>query len=223
VNKNDLLSLVANDITTNANNEITGAILANVLTQSVNSSLNLDDGDSRLENYSVSNNSGVISNILAAGTTLNTCTLLLESGETAIGQNPVYRNVAGTSQATYLDETNDKFLFPSNLNTYSTAYTQYDVRVTLVIDHPAVSTNQSIMIKCSIKREVDDSVVSEVQHLIHHHPVATGEKVTLNFKTFVNTEADPYVVDGMYIALENMALSSGSFTLTEFDFRLFKS
>lgn len=223
MNKNDLLSLVANDITTNANNEITGAILANVLTQSVNSSLNLDDGDSRLENYSVSNNSGVISNILAAGTTLNTCTLLLESGETAIGQNPVYRNVAGTSQATYLDETNDKFLFPSNLNTYSTAYTQYDVRVTLVIDHPAVSTNQSIMIKCSIKREVDDSVVSEVQHLIHNHPVVTGEKLTLNFKTFVNTEADPYVVDGMYIELENMALSSGSFTLTEFDVRLFKS
>lgn len=221
--KNDLIALIATNITTNGNAQVSAANVRAVLEQMVDSDLNTVDGDSRIENYSVSNNSGVISNTIAATATLNLCTELLEANESSIGEFPVYRNVAGTSQATYLDEAGDKLLFPSNLQTYSTEYTQYIIRPTLKISHAPVGTNQTIEFFVSLKREVDDTVVSKKTHSIHNHAAQTDEPFTFDFVTFVNTESDPYVVDGMYIEIENSPLSSLSFEVTEIDLRIFKS
>lgn len=223
LSKNDLIALIDSTIVTNGNEQLSAADFRSVQQQIVDSALNEVDGDSRLENYSVSNSSGTVSNVFAAGDTLNAFTLLAEIDEAAIGQAPTYYNVSNIAQATYLDETSDKFLFPSNLNTYSTEYVQYQIRITLIIDYPAVSTNQSTVVRAKLVREVDDSVVADNQYLIHNHSASTAEKVTFDFTTFVNTESDPYVVDGMYVEIENMALSSTNFTLTEFDIRLFKS
>ena len=186
------------------------------------SSPELIAGDVRVQNYSVSNSTGVVSSVLAAGASLNINTLLLESGETAIGVTPAYKTIADAAQTTFTDETNDKFLFPSNLYTYNNVYTGYVVRGVLTVDHGAVSTNQSINIHLSLKREVDDSIVSQALKVIHNQASTTGEIMAFEFTTFVNSETDPYVVDGIYLDLTNDALSSGSFTLTKADVRIFK-
>ena len=223
LSQNDLISLIAGNIPTNGAAEVTAANVRNVLEQISDSALNTVDGDSRIESYSVSNNSGLIAQTLIAGATLNLCSTILEANEAAIGQNPVFLNVIGATQATYLDETNDKLLFPSNANTYSVIYAPYSIRVILKFDHGAVSTNQTIELFLTLRRVIDDSVVSQKTHIIHNHAAVTGQPVTLDFNTFVNTEADPYVVDGMYVQVENNASSSASIDITEFDLRIFKS
>lgn len=186
------------------------------------SSPELISNDVRVQNYSVFNSTGVVSSALAAGASLNINTLLLESGETAIGITPAYKTIADAAQATFTDETNDKFLFPSNLHTYNNEYSSYVCRVSLTIDHGAVSTNQAINIYCSLKRQLDDSIVSQSLKVIHNHASETGKIMTFEFTTFVNTESDPYVVDGVYIDLTSDAQSSASFTLTNADIRIFK-
>lgn len=186
------------------------------------SSPELISNDVRIQNYSVFNSTGVVSSALAAGASLNINTLLLEAGETAIGITPTYKTIADATQTTFTDETNDKFLFPSNLHTYNNEYSSYVFRVTLTIAHGAVSTNQAINIYCSLKRQLDNSIISQSLKVIHSHASDTDEILTFEFTTFVNTESDPYVVDGVYIDLTNDAQSSGSFTLTNADIRIFK-
>ena len=222
LSKNDLIALVANTIDTNGNEEITAADFRSVMGQMIDSALNTVNGDSRIEVFSMTNNSGVISVTLNAGGTLNLMTTITEAGEAAIGYPPVYKNVAGDTQLTFLDEINDKLLFPSNLQTYATTYTQYIIRLGLNVSHAAVSTNETIELFITLRREVDNSIVSKKTYSIHNHALETDKPITVEFVTFVSSETDPYVVDGMYIEVENNPDSSLSADITGVDLRVFK-
>jgi hypothetical protein len=121
-----------------------------------------------------------------------------------------------------LDETNDRFLYPSNLYTYNTSYTSFGIRVITTIDHPTVGSNQQTSIILRLRRHIDDSIVSEKEFDIVNKGAATGFSFTTEFLTFVNGETDPYVLDGMYIDILNSTDSDTNFTLVGGDIRKFK-
>jgi hypothetical protein len=178
--------------------------------------------DYRIQNYNINNNSGVITQVLTAGQSVRLTDFFTEAGETSLGIKPNYYNISDVPQSTYLDEVNDKYLFPSNLYTYNNVYCHFVFRVTLTLDHPLVGSNQITTLDIKLKREVDDSVVASMEWHAANKAASNGLLVTRNFDTYVNGEADPYVVDGMYIEATNNTDSDTDVTLKEVDVRLFK-
>lgn len=178
--------------------------------------------DVRTQNYSVNNNSGAVSQVLTAGQSLRFTSLYTEAAETTTGPKPDYYNTSNVAQSTYIDETNDKFLFPSNLYTYNTAYSQFIFRVILTLAHPALGSNQLSTIEIRLRREIDDSIVSSKEWNVANKGARSGFKVTRNFDTFVGDETDPYVVDGMYVDVMNSVDSDSNITIEGADIRLFR-
>ena len=164
----------------------------------------------------------MVSSVIAAGGSLNVNTLLLEAGESSLGVVPAFKNVSNVAQVTFTDETNDKFLFPSNLNTFNNVYSLYQVRANIIVSHPVLTTTQNITITASLKRVSDNSIVVSDEYTIQNHAADSGRKLTFNQPTYVNSETDPYVVGGVYFDISTSALSSGSLTVTGVDFVVFK-
>jgi hypothetical protein len=178
--------------------------------------------DYRVQNFHIENSTGAVSSVIAAGGSLNVNTLLLEAGESSLGVVPAFKNVSNVAQATFTDETNDKFLFPSNLNTFNNVYSIYQVRANIIVSHPVLTTTQNITITASLKRVSDNSIVVSDEYTIQNHAADSGRKLTFNQPTYVNSETDPYVVGGVYFDISTSALSSGSLTVTGVDFVVFK-
>ena len=219
LSKNDLIALLANTIDTNGNEELSAADFRAVMEQMIDSDYNqIDDV---LTKFKIGNDSGTVSQAIATGASLNLNTLLLNASETAVGVVPTFKNVSNVTQATFTDETNDKFLFPSNSNTFNNSYVPYIVRVTLTVDHGAITTTP-IRMTVALKNEVDDSVnsIDSVDH--GNEPITVGEKIAFNLVMYVGNESDPLVVDGGYIELTSGS-ASPPFTVTNVNVAIFKS
>jgi len=117
-------------------------------------------------------------------------------------------NTGGTAITNLLDETNDKYVFPSNLKTFGKTYVPYTIRVK-VTGTVAGGAEVDEEYPVRLRRVVDDSIISRIK-LTKVNSTTLNED-TANFLTFVNTETDPYVVDGMYIDILN---NTGGSTLT---------
>lgn len=178
--------------------------------------------DNRIQNYSVKGNTGAISQVLTPGSAYNFLTTMLNANESVSGIKPDFFDKNDQPQATYLDEANNRFIYPSNLYTFNTSYTPYNIRVITTIDHPAVGSNQVTSIIIRLRRYIDNSIVSEKNFDLSNKTAANGFIFTLEFLTFVGGETDPYVLDGMYIDVLNSADSSTNFTVVQCDIRKFK-
>jgi hypothetical protein len=244
LDQNDLLALIANELPDNTTKQNSSSDVRTVLSELVDSAYNVIDDvltqveyqaknaekivtsanialDYRVQKFKIENDSGTVSNAIAAGGALNLNSLLLNANEYSLGVVPAYRNALDAAQATFNDEANDKFLFPSNLNTFNNGYVPYHLRVTLTVDHGALTTVPIVM-TVAIKREVDDSLVTGFAINMHDEPIRVGELAVFDLTTYVGGESDPYVVDGCYLELSSGA-SSPEFTLTDANIVIFKT
>ena len=147
---------------------------------------------------------------------------LLEANEVQLAnQTVVYKDTSDVVQSTFLDETNDKFLFPSNLYTFDATFVRYTIRFVLVVDYPALS-NKVIKYYVRIRREVDDSIIFSREFIQTDFPAETGVIVSSIIETFVNSETDPFVVDGVYLDVLNDSNSNGDVTLQDVSIRIFR-
>lgn len=179
--------------------------------------------DSSIQSYSVKGNTGAVTVVLTPGSAgYNLLTGMLEANESTAGTKPDYFNISNVAQATYLDETANKFLFPSNLYTYNNAYAPFNFRVISTIDYPAVGSNQSTVIMVRLRRFIDDSIISTKEFILSNALAGTDFVFTTEFLTFAGSEADPYVVDGMYVDIANSSDSDTNFTLKLCDIRMFR-
>ena len=100
-----------------------------------------------------------------------------------------------------LDATNDKFVFPSNLNTFNKDYKGYIIRVNCLVDF-AGGANDTEEYNFRIRRVIDDSIIdTRVLPRVELNNINNNNRGVL-FQTFVNGESDPYVLDGMYIDID---------------------
>lgn len=173
--------------------------------------------------YSIGDVSSGLSQAVAAGGAYNLLTTMLAANETVRGIAPAFRTIANAAQATFIDQVNDKYLFPSNLYTYGLEYVPYSIRSVLTLNHPNVGSNQSISLYIRIRRVVDNSIVAEKTLIIFNRGATTGLLMTTEFDTFVNGETDPYVLNGMYLEIASDAASSGTITITDINLRIFRS
>ncbi len=146
----------------------------------------------------------------------------LESGEDKLSNVAInYEDTGGSSQSTFLVEADDKFLFPSNINSFGIQYVPYFIRTVMVIDLSAVN-NATTKFYIRLRREVDDSFVATDGFIQSDFNAQTGLVVTSEIKTFVNSETDPFVVDGTYIDILNDSNSAGTVTLQDVSVRIFR-
>ena len=136
------------------------------------------------------------------GNNLNLLTLLTEANESL--KKETYFDLKDTSNVTitnFLDETNNKFVFPSNLNTFNKTYKGYIIRVNCLADFDG-GNNDTEEYNFRIRRVVDNSIIdTRVLPRVELNNVNNNNRGVL-FQTFVNTETDPYVLDGMYIDID---------------------
>ena len=136
------------------------------------------------------------------GNSLNLLTLLTEANESL--KKETYFDLKDTSNVTitnFLDETNDKFVFPSNLNTFNKTYKGYIIRVNCLVDFDG-GANDTEEYNFRISRVIDNSIIdTRVLPRVELNNVNNNNRGVL-FQTFVNGELDPYVLDGMYIDID---------------------
>jgi len=136
------------------------------------------------------------------GNDLNLLTLLTEANESL--KKETYFDLKDTSNVTitnFLDETNDKFVFPSNLNTFNKTYKGYIIRVNCLVDFDG-GANDTEEYNFRIRRVIDNSIIdTRVLPRVELNNINNNNRGVL-FQTFVNTETDPYVLDGMYIDID---------------------
>jgi hypothetical protein len=196
-----------------------------------------------ISSFIIKNAVSGLTQTVAPGGSYNLLSDMLTSQETVTGnlgklptfytKDPVFNANAndGSTFTAWLDETNNKIVFPSNKNTYGDGtkvnYVPYYFRAVLIFDITdtnGTTTNFSV----KAKRVVDNTVVYSWKFIISDSPALTDVVISLNAPTFVGSstlagsEADPYVVDGMYFDFENRSDSSDSPTVKSFDLRIFK-
>ena len=179
--------------------------------------------------FSVGNSASGLSITVPTGDPTNVGTVgyrlstsLLEANEDQMGNTAiVYKDILDVTQSTYLDEVNDKFLFPSNLNTFGLSYVSYIIRVVLKVDIASTS-NTTTKYYVRLRREVDDSIIAEAQFSQSDFPVQNDIPIKTEFSTFVEGEADPFVVDGAYFDILNDSNSSDAVTLQDVSIRIFR-
>ena len=181
-----------------------------------------------LPQYSVGNSSTALNQLIPTGdpTTLalgyNLLTSFLESNESQESDTLiVYRDVADSIQSTYLDETNNKFIFPSNINTFANKYISYFIRIVTSVDLQNVN-NSTTKYYIRLRRVIDDSIIATDQFIQSDFNAQNGLIITSEIKTFVNSETDPFVIDGCYFDILNDSNSSGSVTLQNVSIRIFR-
>jgi len=157
--------------------------------------------------------------ILVATIGYNLLSTLLETNETLESNVPIeYKDTAGASQTTILDETNDKFMFPSNLKTFGKQYVDYTIRIRMTIDWSAGKSKFYVR----LRRIVDNSFVFSFSFSQVDFPSQTSAIEGTSIKTFVNSESDPFVVGGAYLDILNDDDSVGTVTLQDVDVRIFR-
>lgn len=179
--------------------------------------------DGSLAKFSVANSATGLTQVVAVGTTYNMLTSLLEGNEVSNTNIPIiYKNTANATQNTILDEINDKFLFPSNLNTFNLSYVPYLIRVIFTVNIPIIPNDRSTEFAIAIRRVIDNSEVASTTFFKGTGAAVTNKQYTAILKTFVNSETDPYVVDGCRVFIENSAGSETQITLTSVNIRIFR-
>jgi hypothetical protein len=156
----------------------------------------------------------------------NILTNLTEANETFESNSPiVFKNISDITQATILDETNDKFLFPSNNKTFgldvSTGYVSYLFRIVLIFDMSGVN-NATTKFYLRLRRFLDDSIIFSKGFIQSDFPAETGIIDATTIDTFVKSETDPFVIDGTYIDVLNDSNSTGTVTLQSASVRIFR-
>lgn len=182
-----------------------------------------------LPDFSVGNSDTALAQLVPTGDPGNPATIgydllttLLESNETQNANGTItYRDTADSVQATFLDETNNKFLFPSNLNTFGMTYVSYFIRTVLKIDLSAVN-NATTKYYIRLRRVVDNSIIAVDEFIQSDFSAQTGLIITSEIKTFVSGETDPFVVDGCFLDILNDSSSSGTVTLQDVSVRIFR-
>lgn len=151
--------------------------------------------------------------------------------------DPVYNpnNNDGPVLTNWLDDLNNRFIFPSNKNTYGgglesskVSYIPYYFRGVITFDIPSTSaTTTNFLVRA--RRYIDDSIVYTWRYSISDSNSFTDAEISLNAPTFVgsntvqNGELDPYSLDGMYFDFRNETGSSQSITIKSIDIRIFRS
>ena len=69
---------------------------------------------------------------------------------------------------------------------------------------------------------MDDSIIAEAQFSQSDFPVQNDIPIKTEFSTFVEGEADPFVVDGAYFDILNDSNSSDAVTLQDVSIRIFR-
>lgn len=179
--------------------------------------------DGSLAKFSVANSATGLTQVVAVGTTYNMLTSLLTTNEVSNTNIPIiYTNTANATQNTILDAINDKFLFPSNLNTFNLSYVPYLIRVIFTVNIPIIPNDRSTEFAIAIRRVIDNSEVASTTFFKGTGAAVTNKQYTAILKTFVNSETDPYVVDGCRVFIENSAGSETQITLTSVNIRIFR-
>jgi hypothetical protein len=179
--------------------------------------------DVRLIKYTVGNSVTGENVTILAGNNYNILTNLLEANEAQISDTPItYYDTSNILQTKYLDETNNKYLAPSNLYTYNQGYVPLVLRIVFTVDIPSVGNNQSTSFTINLRRVIDDSIVAVVEFIRGPSAAVTGKVETAIIATFINGEVDPFVVDGFYLTLDNDASSVTSITLQDLSVRIFR-
>lgn len=171
--------------------------------------------DVRLARFAVINSTNGLTQTLAIGGSYNLLTSLLEANETQQSSIAIqYKNTLNAVQATLLNQTTDRFLMPSSLYTFNSNYIKYTFRVQVTYNVPA--TTQTIVFYIRLRRGSDNSVIpgGELRFVIHNTNAKTGEIICGSLETSVNSEIDPFVVNGCYLSIENDASSANSLTIT---------
>lgn len=148
---------------------------------------------------------------IAAGNDLNLLSLFGTVNESL--RKETYFDLKDTSNVTitnFLDAVNDKFVFPSNLNTFNKAYKGYVIRVNTTADYAGAS-GATEEYNFRIRRVIDNSIIDTRVLPRVELDSLTGVNRGVLFQTFVNTETDPYVLDGMYI---DLAVPAGGQAIT---------
>jgi hypothetical protein len=153
----------------------------------------------------------------------NMLTTLLEAGEVLFSNIPIpYKDIVDAPQATFLDEVNDKFIFPSNLNTFNMQYVDYIVRIVFTVDF-STTNNVTTKFYIRLRRVIDDSIVATLSFSQSDFVAETGVPLSGSIPTFVNGETDPFVNDGVYIDILNDSNSGGTVTLQDLEIRIFRN
>ena len=162
--------------------------------------------------YSVSGLSVVVS---GGGTYKLTQDLLVSSESAPDDYYPVFKDVSNSTLSTYLDEINNKFVFPDNGNTFNKNKIDYQIRLKITYNHYAVGGANLIKFDAKIRRQVDNSIVYTFNEVIITDELAgTGKVYTSTALTYVAGVLDPYSVDGMYLEVESNGSSDRNMTVT---------
>lgn len=152
---------------------------------------------------------------ITAGNNLNLLSLFGTVNESL--RKETYFDLKDTSNVTItnflnVDPTpaNNKFVFPSNLNTFNKGYKGYVIRVNTVADYAGAS-GATEEYNFRIRRVIDNSIIDTRVLPRVELDSLTGVNRGVLFQTFVNTETDPYVLDGMYI---DLAVPAGGQAIT---------
>ncbi len=177
-----------------------------------------------VQNFTLIDSTSGLNLTLSNGDTYNLLTNILESNETKYDNYyPTFIDVNDNIRSTYLDETNNKFLFPENNRTFSKNKINYLIRLKLTFNHNNIGGGNLLEFTPSIKRVIDNSVVYTFQKTSFKDVGATTGRVYTDLaSTFVAGETDPYVVDGMYLSLDISPSSNVDMVLTSVQIKIDK-
>lgn len=179
--------------------------------------------DYRLNSYNIDYQSAAISEVLTAGGAFyRLLSSIVTPNEVTFGLVPPYKTIADAPQAEYLQSGNGVFLYPSNLYTFNNVYVPYLVKIRLNFDLPVLSSGQAILLMIKLRRQIDDSVISTFDITYRNRNADPNLFNSLEFKTFVSGETDPFVVDGAYLSIESDIQSAKPITLISAGIRTYR-
>jgi len=192
--------------------------------------------DVRILQYGVFNNTATVAVTIPTGNSTadgtgnfvhgyNLLTPFLASNESRAGaSNLVYKNISNSTQTTYLQEdaTTDpnqansnlnKYLFPSNANTYNNAYTTFSIRVRVTLETlGSLGGNNAFIVLRLLRGDFNannEKIVDKVDITLTDFDANSVLEFTRYFAfTFVSGESDPYVTDGVRLDIIESDLST---------------
>lgn len=192
--------------------------------------------DVRILPYGVFNNTATVAVTIPTGDSIadgtgnfvhgyNLLTPFLATNESRAGaSNLIYKNISNSTQATYLQEdaTTDpnqansnlnKYLFPSNLNTYNNAYTTFSIRVRVTLETlGSLGGNNAFIVLRLLRGDFNANnakIVDKVDITLTDFDANSVLEFTRYFTfTFVSGESDPYVNDGVRLDIIESDLST---------------
>lgn len=160
-----------------------------------------------------------LTQVIAPNTTYQLLTAILESsGVLRLNTGFELKTLAGATFTKFLDEVNNKFVFPSNVQSTALQYCDYDIRVVLNGTFSGAADTDAEY-KVRLRRVIDNSIVATLT-LIKTR-TTTLDAGTLVFQTFVFSEADPFVLNGCYIDIFSPTDNTINLTLTDISITIF--